>query len=119
MPINEAQSYHGYDPINLYSIEKDYGDFNDFKFMINKLHLYGIRVILDLVINHTSDKIHYLKMLLKIRIIQNTGIGLYYLLKIIQINLGGIGKKIQKVRKYGILDFLILICLIIILKTMK
>jgi alpha-amylase len=56
MPINEAQSYHGYDPINLYSIEKDYGDFDDFKFMINKLHLYGIRVILDLVINHTSDQ---------------------------------------------------------------
>lgn len=56
MPINEAQSYHGYDPINLYSIEDDYGDFDDFKYMVNKLHSFGIRVILDLVINHTSDQ---------------------------------------------------------------
>ncbi|MCD6105613.1 MAG: hypothetical protein J7J43_07585 [Thermosipho sp. (in: Bacteria)] len=56
MPINEAQSYHGYDPINLYSIEDDYGNFDDFKYMVNKLHSFGIRVILDLVINHTSDQ---------------------------------------------------------------
>ncbi|MBO8160434.1 MAG: alpha-amylase [Thermosipho sp. (in: Bacteria)] len=56
MPINEAKSYHGYDPIDLYSIEQDYGNFNDFVFMVNKLHENGIRVVIDLVINHTSDQ---------------------------------------------------------------
>jgi alpha-amylase len=56
MPINKAHSYHGYDPLDLFSIEEDYGDFDDFMYMVNKLHAYGIRIILDLVINHTSDQ---------------------------------------------------------------
>ncbi|SHH58299.1 alpha-amylase family glycosyl hydrolase [Thermosipho atlanticus] len=59
MPINEAVSYHGYDPINLYSIESDYGSFDDFFYMVSMLHKNGIRVVLDLVINHTSNKNPY------------------------------------------------------------
>ncbi|QTA38084.1 alpha-amylase [Thermosipho ferrireducens] len=56
MPFNEAISYHGYDVVDYYTVEKDYGTMEDFEKMIGILHENGIKIIMDLVINHTSDK---------------------------------------------------------------
>lgn len=46
----------GYDISNFYSIDEEYGTLDDFKTLIQKLHGYGIRIIMDLVVNHTSNQ---------------------------------------------------------------
>ncbi|HEV2108736.1 MAG TPA: alpha-amylase family glycosyl hydrolase, partial [Thermomicrobiales bacterium] len=56
MPIMEAASYHGYDVTDYYSVEQDYGTLDDFRAFLDAAHARGIRVILDLVLNHTSSQ---------------------------------------------------------------
>ncbi|HHX80438.1 MAG TPA: alpha-glucosidase [Acholeplasmataceae bacterium] len=46
----------GYDISNYYDIHKDYGTLDDFKEMLSKMHERGIKLIMDLVVNHTSDE---------------------------------------------------------------
>ena len=57
MPIQQSPSYHGYDVIDYREIEKDYGSNEDFKLFMEEAHSRGIRVIIDLVMNHSSDEI--------------------------------------------------------------
>lgn len=56
MPINSSPSYHGYDVSDYYNINKDYGTLDDFKEMIKEAHNRNIKVLMDLVINHTSTQ---------------------------------------------------------------
>jgi glycosidase len=56
MPVSEAASYHGYDVTDYRQIEADYGTAEDFAQLIDAAHARGIAVIVDLVINHTSDQ---------------------------------------------------------------
>lgn len=56
MPIAESGSYHGYDVIDYTKVEQDYGDAAAFKRLVAAAHADGIRVILDFVINHTSNQ---------------------------------------------------------------
>jgi maltose alpha-D-glucosyltransferase/alpha-amylase len=44
----------GYDIADFYSIHPDYGTVEDFKAFVDQAHQRGIRVIADLVMNHTS-----------------------------------------------------------------
>ena len=46
----------GYDIADYYNIHPDYGTLEDFKELIAKAHQRNIRVITDLVLNHTSDQ---------------------------------------------------------------
>lgn len=46
----------GYDISDYYSILPEYGTLDDFKAFLDAAHARGIRVIVDLVINHTSDQ---------------------------------------------------------------
>jgi len=54
MPINESSSYHGYDVIDYYSVESEYGTKEDFLHLVEEAKKRGIRIIVDLVINHTG-----------------------------------------------------------------
>jgi hypothetical protein len=54
MPIFPGPSDHGYAITDYYGIEEDYGTPEDFAELVESAHSYGIKVILDLVINHTS-----------------------------------------------------------------
>lgn len=56
MPIMEAASYHGYDVIDYYTVEQDYGTNEDFRELVAAAHERGIMVIVDLVLNHTSSE---------------------------------------------------------------
>lgn len=56
MPIMQSPSYHGYDVIDYYTVEQDYGTNEDFKRLIEEAHKRGIKVIIDLVLNHTSNQ---------------------------------------------------------------
>lgn len=56
MPIMQSPSYHGYDVMDYRTIETDYGSNNDFKALIAAAHARGIKVIIDYVMNHTSEQ---------------------------------------------------------------
>ena len=56
MPIMESPSYHGYDVVDYKKIEQDYGTNQDFKTFLDSAHARGIKVIIDLVLNHTSNQ---------------------------------------------------------------
>ncbi|MEJ8757292.1 maltose alpha-D-glucosyltransferase [Pontibacter sp. H259] len=46
----------GYDIADYYSINPNYGDMRDFKLFVKEAHRRGLKVITELVINHTSDQ---------------------------------------------------------------
>jgi len=46
----------GYDISDFYSILPEYGNLNDFMEFLDEAHTRGIRVVADLVMNHTSDE---------------------------------------------------------------
>lgn len=56
LPIFESPSYHGYDTIDYYSINPEYGTMDDLKNLISEAKKKDIKIVLDLVINHTSDQ---------------------------------------------------------------
>lgn len=47
---------NGYDISDYYNIDKDYGTLEEFKEFLNKAHNLGIKVIIDIVLNHTSSE---------------------------------------------------------------
>lgn len=51
----------GYDISDYYSIDPDYGTMEDFEEFIQKAHELGIKVISDVVINHTSTEHQWFK----------------------------------------------------------
>ncbi len=47
---------NGYDVRNFFDVAKEFGTMDDVKKLILKAHEYGIKIILDFVLNHTSDE---------------------------------------------------------------
>src|SRR5690606_4630795 len=47
---------NGYDVRDYFKVAKEYGTIEDFKSMLKKAKSLGIHVILDFVLNHTSDE---------------------------------------------------------------
>ena len=56
MPINPSPSYHGYDVTDYYGINPQYGTLDDFRELLDEARKRGIRVIVDLVLNHSSSQ---------------------------------------------------------------
>lgn len=54
MPISPSPSYHKYDVTDYYNIHPDYGTMDDFKTFIKEAHKRDIKVVIDLVVNHTA-----------------------------------------------------------------
>ena len=50
------QKDYGYDIADYRDIAPEYGTMDDFKAVLNGAHERGLRVIMDLVVNHTSDQ---------------------------------------------------------------
>lgn len=60
-PMFEAPSYHGYDFTEFYQVESDYGSMAEFEAFIKAAEAKGMKVILDLVINHISSEHDWFK----------------------------------------------------------
>ena len=54
MPIFPSPSYHGYDVLDYEGVNPEYGTLADFDALVAAAHARGIKVILDLVVNHTG-----------------------------------------------------------------
>lgn len=52
---------YGYDISDFYGVDPRFGDHGDFVELIRLAHDRGIRVIIDIVINHTSDQHHWFR----------------------------------------------------------
>jgi glycosidase len=55
-PIFSAMDYHGYSTLDFYSVDKHFGSNETLKELVNKAHAIGLKVILDFVANHVSNK---------------------------------------------------------------
>ena len=53
-PIQKSDSYHGYDISDYYAVDKRFGTVDDYRELIYKAHQRGMKVLMDLVLNHTS-----------------------------------------------------------------
>lgn len=54
MPINPSSSYHKYDVNNYYDVDPSYGTLEDLKKLIDECHNRNIKLIIDLVLNHSG-----------------------------------------------------------------
>ena len=55
-PIFFSPSYHKYDATNYYKVDNEFGTEEDLKELIELCHSRNVKLILDLVINHTSNR---------------------------------------------------------------
>ena len=55
-PIFKSPSYHKYDVTDYYTVDEQFGTTEDLQELINACHARGIKLILDLPINHTGDQ---------------------------------------------------------------
>jgi len=56
MPVYPSPSYHGYDVTDYRNINPQYGSLYDLDHLLAEAHRRGMHVILDFVLNHTSDQ---------------------------------------------------------------
>lgn len=60
-PINASPSYHKYDVADYYSIDSEFGTMDDLKELVELAHSRNVKVIMDLVINHSSKENQWFK----------------------------------------------------------
>ncbi|WP_373523233.1 alpha-amylase family glycosyl hydrolase [Aquiflexum sp.] len=56
MPIMASPSYHKYDVTDYKSVHPDYGTIEEFKTLIDEAHKKDIKIVIDMIINHTSNQ---------------------------------------------------------------
>lgn len=56
MPIMPSPTYHKYDVTDYKAIHPDYGTIEDLKLLLDEAHKRDIKVVIDLIINHTSNQ---------------------------------------------------------------
>lgn len=56
MPVNPSPTYHKYDVADYYGIDEEYGTLEDFQAFLAECDKRGIKVIMDLVLNHSSSQ---------------------------------------------------------------
>ena len=59
MPVAKSPSYHGYDVSDYYRVEPAYGTNDDFKRLVAGAHRRRIKVLVDMVLNHSSSEHPY------------------------------------------------------------
>ena len=54
--LESPQDDNGYDISNYQAVMKDFGTMADFDRMLEEIHARGMKLVMDLVVNHTSDE---------------------------------------------------------------
>ena len=54
-PVHPSATYHKYDVDDYCAIDPSFGTMEDYEALLQDCHERGVRVLLDLVLNHTSD----------------------------------------------------------------
>ncbi len=65
MPVAASPSYHGYDVSDYYRVEPAYGTNADFQRLVAAAHRRGIKVLVDMVLNHSSSEHPYFQQALR------------------------------------------------------
>ncbi len=61
MPFDQSSKDHGYNVIDYYSIERDYGSWDEYFEFLRECKRLGIKVIKDIVINHCDTSFIYFR----------------------------------------------------------
>jgi glycosidase len=61
LPVHPSPTYHKYDVSDYYSIHPDYGTLEDYRTLVREAHKRNITILLDLVINHTSNRVEWFR----------------------------------------------------------
>ncbi|MDD5924347.1 MAG: alpha-amylase family glycosyl hydrolase [Clostridia bacterium] len=61
LPFTEANSYHKYDTLDYYTVDAEYGTMEDFKQLNEQCEERGIKIIMDLALNHISSQHEFFK----------------------------------------------------------
>ncbi len=56
---NHEKTYHGYAIVNFLETDPRYGTLEELKSLINEAHKLDIRIVLDIIVNHTADTWSY------------------------------------------------------------
>jgi alpha-amylase len=55
MPIMPSPTYHKYDVVDYKGVDAEYGTIADFKRLVAEAHKRNIRILVDLIVNHTGS----------------------------------------------------------------
>lgn len=55
-PVHPSPTYHKYDVKDYKNIDPEYGNLEDYKKLLEAAHKRGIKILMDLVVNHTSTE---------------------------------------------------------------
>ncbi|MBT7095536.1 MAG: alpha-amylase [Bacteroidetes bacterium] len=56
LPVHPSPTYHKYDVVDYKAIHPDYGNLNDYKQLVEEAHKRNMTVLLDFVVNHSSNQ---------------------------------------------------------------
>ncbi len=60
-PVHPSATYHKYDVDDYYAIDPAFGSMEDYEALVSECHDRGVKVYLDLVLNHTSEEHEWFK----------------------------------------------------------
>ncbi|MFO8076822.1 MAG: alpha-amylase family glycosyl hydrolase [Actinomycetota bacterium] len=55
-PVSETAAFHGYHPTDLLAVDPSFGSLEELRALVDEAHARDLRVVYDLVLNHTSDE---------------------------------------------------------------
>ena len=76
-PVFASPTYHKYDVTDYYAIDPRFGTIEDLEELIAACHARGVKLILDLPLNHTGVNCRWYKNFLNAHLMQNPGNSFY------------------------------------------